>query len=80
MCQLVSLLLYSLIIGCTPFNVKEIEFDHVALNVSFVEDFYNVSVFRVNKFNHTAYALNVDAGSYIDDDENFEVEVIITNV
>lgn len=74
--RVVSLLLYSFIFKCcTPFMSKEIEFDHVALRASFVEGFYNATVFKVNKFNHTAYALNVDAEFYVDVDEDFEVEV-----
>lgn len=72
----VVLLLFFFTFECPPIWMKEIEFDRVSLNSSSIEDFYKASIFRVNKFNHTAYALNVDADIFIDVDENFEVEVI----
>lgn len=56
---------------------SQLVFDRVELiNSSYVKNVYNISDFKINKFNRTTYVLNVDVEFLIDLDENIDIEVI----
>lgn len=54
---------------------NEIQFDRIELNPLSLDGFYNASLFRIAKFNHTAYALNADGDIFTDVDQNFDIEI-----
>lgn len=55
----------------------EVYFDRIELlNATYVPGLYNVSVFRVGKFNRTTYVFNADVETFIPVDDDFDVEVI----
>lgn len=48
-------------------GADELHFDRIELkNASYSAGFYDVSLFRITKFNRTAYALNLNI-EYLDD-------------
>lgn len=53
----------------------EIQFDLVDLNPASVNRFYNASLFRIAKFNHTAYAFNAAGELFVDIDNHFDIEI-----
>lgn len=54
----------------------EIQFDRIELlNSSYIEGAYNVSEFRITKFNRTTYVFNTKAELFIDIDRNMKVQV-----
>lgn len=54
----------------------EIRYDRVELlNSTLIEGIYNISTFRISKFNHTAHVLNVNFELFINLDQNFFLEV-----
>lgn len=54
----------------------EIQFDRIEiLNNTFVEGFYNVSEFRITKFNRTTYVLNTKAELFLDLTTDIKVQV-----
>lgn len=54
----------------------EIQFDRIELlNSSYVEGVYNVSEFRITKFNRTTYVFNTKIDFFIDIDRNIKVQV-----
>lgn len=57
-------------------STNEAQFDRTELlNSTYYEGIYNVSMFRIAKFNRTTYVLNVEFENFIDIDENYELEV-----
>lgn len=53
-----------------------ISFDQaVLLNSTYVPDFYNISKFRVSKFNRTTYVFNLEADIFMDLDESVSIEI-----
>lgn len=56
-------------------NALEVQLDRVELvNSSYIENYYNVSLFRVSKFNRTAYVLHIVGELYVDLSDEFSVE------
>lgn len=54
----------------------EIQFDRIELlNSSYVEGVYNVSEFRITKFNRTTYVFNAKVDFFIDIDRNMKIQV-----
>lgn len=54
----------------------EVQFDRTELlNSTYYEGIYNVTLFRIAKFNRTTYVLNVEFENFVDIDQNYEVEV-----
>lgn len=45
------------------------------LTASYVPDYYNISVFRVAKYNRTTHVLNWDIELFIDLDESVSLEI-----
>lgn len=62
-------------LSCKIVVAVEIQFDRAELKQFYVDGMYNFSEFRVSKFNHTAYALNVRGEFYRDIDQDFKVEI-----
>lgn len=55
---------------------NEMVFDQLKfLNSTYLKDVYNISTFRIAKFNRTLYVMNVELEWFVDVDANFEVEV-----
>lgn len=64
------------VIGFSCATPLEIRYDRVELlNSTFIEGIYNISTFRISKFNHTAHVLNVNFELFINLDRNFFLEV-----
>lgn len=58
-------------------STTEIQFDRVELmNGSYLENFYNFSVLRINKFNRTTYVINAIVQFNNTADENFQIELL----
>lgn len=56
---------------------SDVYFDKLELlNSSYVERYYNMSLFRIAKYNRTAYVANVQVEFFIPFDENIFVEVV----
>lgn len=54
----------------------ELYYDRIELlNATYVEDIYNVSQFRINKFNRTTYVLNLDVELFNDAGEDYTVSI-----
>lgn len=54
----------------------EIHYDRVELkNNSYNPDYYNFSVYRIFKFNRTAYAMNLKVDIFVDVNDDAEAEV-----
>lgn len=56
--------------------MHEMNFDRIELvNSTYLEGVYNFSLFRINKFNRTTHAINLEFELYVDIDEQFEIAV-----
>lgn len=65
-----------LITTCATVSSVEIVFDQMLfLNETYVKDLYNISLFRISKFNRTTYAGSSDIEMYVDVGDEFEVEM-----
>lgn len=54
---------------------NEVQFDRIeSLNSSYIEGVYNLTLLRISKFNRTAYVLNGEIETFVDVDENVELE------
>lgn len=70
------LLLYLVIINCQGVFPTEIQMDRIELlNETYVDGYYNLSEFRITKFNRTAYVLNAQVELFVDINTNIKVEV-----
>lgn len=66
------------IFHCANVSSTEIQFDRIEiLNDSYVEGYYNVSEFRITKFNRTTYVLNARADIFVDIDQDIKTELIL---
>lgn len=55
---------------------SEMFFDRIELlNASYVKDLYNVSIFRVNKFNRTTYVFNMEFETYTGYEMNDKIQL-----
>lgn len=70
------LLLYLFGFNCESVFSTEIQFDRIEmLNATYAEGYYNLSEFRITKFNRTAYVWNAKADFFVDIDMDIKVEV-----
>lgn len=56
-------------------EANEMQFERIQLKPMYLREIYNASVFRVAKFNQTAYAVNARFQLYTAIDHNFQAEV-----
>lgn len=71
-----SIFLVIFMFQCENVQNTEIQMDRIELlNSSYIEGYYNVSEFRITKFNRTSYVWNMNAALYRDLDESIEIEV-----
>lgn len=65
------------ILNCGFIEPMELIFDRVELlNSSYLEGFYNVTQFRISKFNHTTHVFNTKFELFIDIDSDFSIETL----
>lgn len=65
-----------LIFQCENVSATEIQLDRVELlNQTYMEGFYNLSEFRVTKFNRTSYVWNAEVEMFSDIDDKLKLEV-----
>lgn len=79
--QRMGFIKYLLAFGCLYLALhlvipQAIQFDNVLLqNTTYKEGVYNISVFRIAKFNRSSYVLNVEVDLIVDFDKDYQVEV-----
>lgn len=72
----ISISILLIISTCATVSSVELVFDQMLfLNETYVKDLYNISLFRISKFNRTMYAGSSEVEMYVDVDDNFEVEM-----
>lgn len=64
------------LIYCEFITSYEFIFDRVELlNSSYLEGYYNISLYRVNKYNRTTFVLNCELELFCDWDDTLFVEI-----
>lgn len=66
------------ILNCSLVEPTDLIYDRVELlNSSYLEGFYNITEYRISKFNHTSHVLNGKFEFFIDIDSDFYIEASI---
>lgn len=75
-CDLTLLLVILQVLISNICTMNEMQFDRVELvNSTYYENHFNVTKFRIAKFNRTTYTLNLEMETFTDVDDTHEVDV-----
>lgn len=70
------LIICSLTLVFNQVSTVEFQFDQVkVINSTYREGLYNISLFRIAKFNRTTYVLKLEIEYFVDVDDDFETDV-----
>lgn len=71
-----TLLICLFIVNFKSISMREVQFDRIELlNSSYIEGVYNMSLFRIGKFNRTTYVLNWNIELFVDIDDSWEIGI-----